>query len=551
MAPRLGSPEGRLGAKEYGVKSLFGLLNVNRNGVGVRIALGFAVVIATTVAGGSVVAWKLAHVVDLDGQIRNSDRIRALVQQWSGMVHTNLDRAITATRLDATLRDDAALRSRFAATERSLYESMASTAQAATALQTEIESAQVSAEVRSLSEAVRTERDRFVKLRERLRDDIQMGEVPPTLQSELDTASRRMLDALQALNHRLGVERGEANAVLLDSIRHALTALVAAGAIAVAVACAVGWRTTRVITTPLQDAVRLTQRIATGDLTQTLDRQRRDEIGDLIAALAQMQQALRGVVANIQQSVDGIEVASGEVAAGNQDLSQRTEETASSLQRTASSMHQLTDSVRQSAEAAMQANQLAASASEVAVRGGDVVTRVVSTMDEINSSSKKIADIIGVIDGIAFQTNILALNAAVEAARAGEQGRGFAVVAGEVRSLAQRSAEAAKEIKGLIGASVQKVETGSRLVQDAGTTMREIVASVQRVSDIIGEITAASSEQSGGIGLVNDAVAQLDSMTQQNAALVEQSSAAAESLKEQAQRLSHVAAAFRLQSAPH
>jgi methyl-accepting chemotaxis protein len=210
-------------------------------------------------------------------------------------------------------------------------------------------------------------------------------------------------------------------------------------------------------------------------------------------------------------------------------------------------MEQLTSTVSQSADAARQANQLASSAAEVAQRGGSVVAQVVSTMDEINTSSKKIADIIGVIDGIAFQTNILALNAAVEAARAGEQGRGFAVVAGEVRTLAQRSAEAAKEIKALIGTSVDKVETGSRLVQDAGTTMGEIVASVQRVTDIIGEITAASAEQSGGIGQVNTAVTQLDQMTQQNAALVEQSAAAAESLKEQAHKLAGVVATFRLE----
>src|SRR5207249_10337976 len=243
-----------------------------------------------------------------------------------------------------------------------------------------------------------------------------------------------------------------------------------------------------------------------------------------------------------------ISTASTEIAHGNADLSARTEQTASNLQQTASSMAQLTGTVRQSADAASQANQLASSASAVAQRGGEVVTQVVSTMDEITASSKKIADIIGVIDGIAFQTNILAWKAAVEAARAGEQGRGLAVVAGEVRSLAQRSAEAAKEIKALIGTSVDKVETGSKLVQDAGTTMNEI-ASVQRVSDIIGEITAASSEQSSGIGQVNTAVTQLDQMTQQNAALVEQSAAAAESLKEQARKLSGVVSTFRLQAA--
>jgi methyl-accepting chemotaxis protein len=262
-------------------------------------------------------------------------------------------------------------------------------------------------------------------------------------------------------------------------------------------------------------------------------------------ALQSALQKMRATVASVQSSADSIQSASREIASGNQDLSTRTEQAASNLEETAASMEQLTSTVRQSADAARQANQLAASAAEIAVRGGQVVGQVVTTMDEINHSSKKISDIIGVIDGIAFQTNILALNAAVEAARAGEQGRGFAVVAGEVRNLAQRSAEAAKEIKNLIGASVDRVEAGSRLVADAGQTMSEIVGSVQRVSDIIGEITAAAGEQSDGIGQVNVAVTQLDQMTQQNAALVEESAAAAESLKDQASRLAEVIKIFR------
>ena len=268
--------------------------------------------------------------------------------------------------------------------------------------------------------------------------------------------------------------------------------------------------------------------------------------GSLVEGLGRMVQAMRATVAQVHSSSDSISTASAEIATGNHDLSIRTEETASQLQQAASSMMQLTGTVNQSADSARQANQLAASAAEVAQRGGQVIAEVVSTMDQINDSSKKIADIIGVIDGIAFQTNILALNAAVEAARAGEQGRGFAVVASEVRSLAQRSAGAAKEIKGLIGSSVDRVEAGSRLVGNAGSTMREIVASVQRVSDIINEITAASSEQSDGIVQINKAVSQLDQMTQQNAALVEQSAAAAESLKEQAASLSHAVSTFKM-----
>jgi methyl-accepting chemotaxis protein len=286
--------------------------------------------------------------------------------------------------------------------------------------------------------------------------------------------------------------------------------------------------------------------IAGGDLTQALVDNRDDEIGRLARAVNRTRDGLASVVSQVRSSTDSIANASSEIATGNTDLSQRTEQTSSNLQRTASSMEQLTGTVRQSADAAAQANQLASSASAVASRGGAVVAQVVSTMDGISAASRKIGDIIGVIDGIAFQTNILALNAAVEAARAGEQGRGFAVVAGEVRTLAQRSAAAAKEIKTLIGSSVEQVASGARLVGDAGTTMSEIVASVQRVSDIVGEITAAASEQSCGIGQVNGAVTELDRMTQQNAALVEQSAAAAESLKEQAQRLADVVSTFRL-----
>ncbi len=303
----------------------------------------------------------------------------------------------------------------------------------------------------------------------------------------------------------------------------------------------------RSICKPIEDAELLADAIAQGDLSERqIDTRGQDEAARLLRRLAEMQASLRRMVQQMRLSTDSISTASDEIAAGNTDLSQRTEQTAANLQQTASSMEQLTGTVRQSADSARQANQLASSAAEVAARGGAVVAEVVSTMHQINASSRKIADIVGVIDGIAFQTNILALNAAVEAARAGEQGRGFAVVAAEVRSLAQRSAQAAREIKDLIGASVEKVDSGSKLVADAGQTMQEIVGSVQRVSDIIGEITAAASEQSDGIVQVNTSVNQLDQMTQQNAALVEQSAAAAESLKEQAAKLHQVVATFKL-----
>jgi methyl-accepting chemotaxis protein len=299
---------------------------------------------------------------------------------------------------------------------------------------------------------------------------------------------------------------------------------------------------------PMDEARAFAGRIATGDLSSQIVAAGEDESAQLLKSLAAMQESLRSIVGQVRDASENIQFASAEVASGNSDLSARTEQAASNLQQTAASIEQLTGTVKHSAESASTANQLASSAARVAQRGGQVVSQVVSTMNEINTSSKKIADIIGVIDGIAFQTNILALNAAVEAARAGEQGRGFAVVAGEVRSLAQRSAEAAKEIKALIGTSVDKVETGSKLVSDAGATMNEIVASVQRVTDIIGEITAASGEQSLGIGQVNSAVTELDRMTQQNAALVQESAAAAESLKEQALKLAGVVATFRLSS---
>ncbi len=302
----------------------------------------------------------------------------------------------------------------------------------------------------------------------------------------------------------------------------------------------------RSIRDPLDRANILAERIAQGDLSSHITTHRQDEFGRLLRSLATMNESLGHMVQQVRVSTDSIATASAEIASGNNDLAQRTEQTSSNLQSTAFSMDALTATVQHSAENSRQASDLAASASSVAQRGGTVVTQVVSTMQEIDASSKKIADIIGVIDGIAFQTNILALNAAVEAARAGEQGRGFAVVASEVRSLAQRSAGAAKEIKGLIDTSVAKVESGTRLVTDAGATMEEIVQSVRRVADVIGEITSAANAQSSGIAGVNEAIGNLDQMTQQNAALVEQSAAAAESLREQADRMKEAVAVFRV-----
>jgi len=302
----------------------------------------------------------------------------------------------------------------------------------------------------------------------------------------------------------------------------------------------------RAIATPLIIAVGVAKRVAAGDLTADIRPLSRDETGELMRSLKEMNDSLLGIVTQVRAGTETITTASGEISSGNLDLSSRTEEQASSLEQTASAMEQLTSTVKQNADNARQASQLAVSASEVAVAGGTVVSKVVETMGSIDNSSRKIVDIISVIDGIAFQTNILALNAAVEAARAGEQGRGFAVVASEVRSLAQRSAAAAKEIKILIDNSVAQVGIGSKLVEEAGATMNDVVNSVKRVTDIVGEISSASQEQSAGIEQVNLAITQMDEVTQQNAALVEEAAAASQSMQEQARKLSEVVSVFKL-----
>jgi methyl-accepting chemotaxis protein len=318
------------------------------------------------------------------------------------------------------------------------------------------------------------------------------------------------------------------------------------GVLAAGVAVWLSWLMLRRVVAELTRAASLANQVAGGDLSVDASTQRADEVGDMMRAMGSMIGQLNRSIGTVRDSTESIRLASAEIASGNQDLSSRTESQASTLEETAASMEELSSTVKQNADNAHQANQLAQNASTVAVQGGEVVAQVVDTMKGINDSSRKIADIIGVIDGIAFQTNILALNAAVEAARAGEQGRGFAVVASEVRSLAGRSAEAAKEIKNLINASVERVEQGSALVDKAGATMTEVVSSIRRVTDIMGEISAASTEQSQGVAQVGEAVSHMDQATQQNAALVEQSAAAAESLREQAHRLAEVVDTFRL-----
>ena len=322
--------------------------------------------------------------------------------------------------------------------------------------------------------------------------------------------------------------------------------LIAIGLGALLGAVTFSWLITRSITQPINRAVDVARTVASGDLTSAIDATSTDETGQLLQALKEMNASLLSVVTEVRSGTETVSTASAQIAAGNLDLSSRTEEQASSLEETAASMEELTSTVKQNAESAFQANQLASSASDVALKGGAVVAEVVQTMGAINHSARKIADIIGVIDDIAFQTNILALNAAVEAARAGEQGRGFAVVASEVRVLAQRSAAAAKEIKGLISDSVANVDAGCRLVEQAGSTMDEIVVSVRRVTDIMGEIAAASNEQTAGIGQINQAISQMDEVTQQNAALVEESAAAAASLEDKAKRLAQAVSVFKV-----
>ena len=387
----------------------------------------------------------------------------------------------------------------------------------------------------------------FDQIERALLDGAGAGAYAERFKAHMDTTDALLASlATQARGHM-----EEARAALDQRTATMSTLIAAAVLLGLAVLVPLTLFSVRSITQSLEQARALAERIAAGDLSHAVQSRQRDEIGNLVAAMGRMQDALRTLVGQVQQAAGSIATASDEIALGNQDLSQRTEQTAASLQQTASSMELLTGTVQHSAESSRQASGLAANAAEVAVRGGAVVAQVVQTMGEISDSSRRIGDITGVIDSIAFQTNILALNAAVEAARAGEQGRGFAVVASEVRSLAQRSADAAKEIKALIGASVERVEGGSRLVAQAGETMTEIVDSVRRVSDIVAEITSAAAEQAGSIGQVGQSVSHLDQMTQQNAALVEESAAASQSLRDQAGRLTEAVSRFKLQgSAP-
>lgn len=369
-----------------------------------------------------------------------------------------------------------------------------------------------------------------------------------TLTGKLDPVQKQWMSALDELAAATEAGRASVLNATQASRQRTLIGMCATGALAFGLSALLATLLARGISRRLKLAMAVTQEIANGNLTSRVDRSGSDELSQTLGALDGMQSKLNGTIGEVRLAVLAIENAAGEIAVGTNDLSSRTEQSASNLQQTASSMEEITATVKSAADNAAVARQLAESASVVAERGGAVVSQVIETMQDINNSSRRINDIIGVIDGIAFQTNILALNAAVEAARAGEQGRGFAVVAGEVRSLAHRSAQAAKEIKGLIGSSVDKVETGSRLVSDAGSTMSDIVSSVRRVSEVIAEISQAASEQNEGLVQINTAIGELDAMTQQNASLVEQSAAAAESMREQTKRLASAVGAFTLRA---
>jgi methyl-accepting chemotaxis protein len=508
--------------------------------IGRRLSLAFAVVVALTLVSAVFIQVRMndverfAHEAAVDQQERT-----ALVFRW------HEDTAVNANRAQALgMVTDPVL-------AESLNSKMKATSQEISGLQKRIEVVETTPAGVTLQAHVGEVRKRYLAQREALMQAhaggssiaaaIATGEALTkfnALCEEYVAAIDKMVDY-----ERQRTQAGSAQiSAALDGAR---LISVACAVISIVLSIGLGVALTRSIVAPVQAAQKAADRIAAGDLTGDCRSVGTDEAAQLVTSLGKMQDALKRIVNEIRNSTEQMQVASTEVASGNQDLSARTEQTAGSLQQAASSMDELTSTIRHSADAANQAHGLANSASEIATRGGRVVSQVVSTMDEINASSKKISDIIGVIDGIAFQTNILALNAAVEAARAGEQGRGFAVVAGEVRSLAQRSAEAAKEIKTLIGASVDKVESGARLVQDAGSTMQEIVGAVRRVSEVLGEITTAASEQAGGIQLVNEAVNNVDQMTQQNAALVEESAAAAESMRDQAGKLAKTVEQFR------
>jgi methyl-accepting chemotaxis protein len=511
--------------------------------IGARLGIGFAVVLALMALMTSIGIWRLQAVAqathDMTQQPLAKER---LISDWYRNLHGGVRRTMAIAKssdpsLGPFFAEDAKASIQGVATLQKQIEALISDDPAEQALFQEI------SEKRKV---YASSRDQIVKLKA----EGQLDEANRILEQTFVPASMVYLELVQKL---LDMQRKTIDAQALDIgavFEKSRDLLIGLGIFVLLLGAACAWWLTIGITRPLHRAVQITRTVAAGDLSSNIEVKTTDETGQLLQALKDMNGGLMRIVSEVRSGTDTIATASSEIAAGNQDLSSRTEQQASSLEETASSMEELTSTVRQNADNARQANQLAVSASGVAVKGGDVVAQVVDTMGSINASSKKIVEIISVIDGIAFQTNILALNAAVEAARAGEQGRGFAVVASEVRNLAQRSAAAAKEIKTLIGDSVEKVGVGTKLVDQAGATMGEIVDSVKRVTDIMAEIMAASQEQSAGIEEVNQAVGQMDQVTQQNAALVEQAAAAAESMQDQAAKLAEVVSVFKLAGTP-
>ncbi len=510
-------------------------------GIGGKLWLAVATLVVAMLSIVGLAAWRAGSQQALaEAELKVSDLKLKTAREWAALSEVAMVRS-TASNLSA----DPVVAEAFA-------KPIADAIARITKLQKQVQELPLTDRDRAQLDKIAALRKDVVGLGERIKAmkaDGQILESQTALKEKFLPATLVYMDALREFATLQEESGAEVRASIATGRR--TTVLIAGVMVLAVLACTMvgAYFLIRAIKQPLDQAIGIASRIAEGDLSTRIDTQRTDEFGQLMRALQTMTGSLARLVSEVRHSTDGISTASSEIATGNQDLSSRTEMTASSLQETASSMEQLTGTVQHSAQSAHQANQLAGTASEAAQRGGAVVSQVVDTMQEIATSSKKIADIIGVIDGIAFQTNILALNAAVEAARAGEQGRGFAVVAGEVRTLAQRSAQAAREIKSLIVTSTDRVDSGAKLVGEAGSAMDEIVSAIQHVTDMMRDISASASEQSDGIVQVNQAVTQLDQMTQQNAALVEQSAAAAESLREQARRLSGAVNVFRLAAA--
>ncbi|MGE8669093.1 MAG: methyl-accepting chemotaxis protein [Achromobacter mucicolens] len=506
--------------------------------LGTRLAGGFAILLAMIMVMCVVGLVSLANINDsVDTLTQRSLTKERLINDWARNIQTGVTRT-TAIAKSA----DASLAGFFT-------EEAAASTRNSSALQQKIEPLIETDEEKALWQGISKARADYLRTRDGIFKAKQEGNVEAAnkiFTQEFLPATRQFIDNINRLSALQRADIDARAAEIEASYGNANLWMIVIGSIAVVCGLLMSVLLTRSITRPLSDAVRVARTVAANDLTSTIVVRSRDEIGQLMMALESMNANLAATVARIRTGVDSIASASGEIAAGNTDLSSRTEQQAASLEETAASMEQLSSTVKQNADSAKQANQLAAAASETASRGGATVSEVVSTMNAISASSVKISDIVSVIDGIAFQTNILALNAAVEAARAGEQGKGFAVVAAEVRTLAQRSAQAAKEIKVLIEDTVQKIGQGSGSAERAGATMQEIVSSVQRVTDIMGEIAAASAEQADGIEQVNRAVSQMDEVTQQNAALVEEAAAAAGSMQDQSADLTRAVSAFRL-----